>query len=50
LGLFPYSTVLSPTGPEGVFHGTLRVNFSSPAIFLAQEFDGISMLNDIIEP
>jgi hypothetical protein len=50
LGLFPYSTVLSPTGPQGVFHGTMRVNFSSPAIFLAQEFDGISMLNIVIEP
>jgi hypothetical protein len=50
LGLFPSSTILSPTGPEGVFHGTLRVNFSSPAIFLAQEFDGISMLNIVIEP
>ncbi len=50
LGFFPSSTVLSPVGPEGAFHGTLRVNFSGPAIFLAQEFIGTSMANLVIEP
>jgi hypothetical protein len=50
LGLFPSSLVLSPAGPEGAFHGTLRATFSGPAIFLAQEFIGASMANLVIEP
>lgn len=50
LGFFPSSTILSPVGPEGAFHGTLRVNFSGPAVFLAQEFLGASMANLVVEP
>lgn len=50
LGFLPSSTVLAPAGPEGAFHGTLRMNFTGPAIFLAQEFIGASMANLVIEP
>jgi hypothetical protein len=49
LALFPSSLVL-PTGSDGVFHGNLVISMSglSPTgmnIILSQEFNGNSLLN-----
>lgn len=48
LALYPYSIVLPP-GSDGNFHGTLIVSMTGPNIALAQEFNGNSMLNLLVQ-
>lgn len=48
--LLPPGTVLPSAAGDVVFHGVLRANFGGNAIFLAQEFNGSTMLNLVVEP
>ncbi len=48
LGLFPSSTVLPDPTNSGTYHGALFVQFSGPAVFLAQEYNGNAMLNLVV--
>ena len=48
LALYPYSIVLPP-GSDGAFHGTLIVSMTGSNITLAQEFNGNSMLNLLVQ-